>query len=175
MCTNFSIVNLQDLESDDAKIDDKESDIDDLFKVKRTIVPDEVQEGDEEDEPEKLVFSKNKLKKIKKGGIADGKNKVYFDSSGNKITSFDYHFKGNTFAKEGDEAEADIDQSEYISKVKQSLLANKSIDDQIAGDRIKQKRIKKRKQKEELRKQLEQDQYQVEIGGDDEDEVEEDE
>ena len=117
-------------------------------------------EGIEEAEEIKPIFSKNKLKKIKRGGIADGKNKIYFDNDGQPITSLEYHMKHNTFTKDNqDQADKDDQDQEtdYFDKVKKSLQANKNIDDQIANERVKQKRIKKRKQKEEYRKQLEQE------------------
>lgn len=163
----------------------EESDDEELFQIKRKIEPDQpLEEGESEDSEDHIPvtkFSKNKLKKIKRGGIADGKNKVYFDKTGKTITSLEYHMKHGTFKGESaDVAEAanpddaeeatSKDQSSYITKVKESLLQNKGRDDQIATDRVKQKRIKKRKQKEEYRKQLEKqsknEYYMVEGEGD---------
>ena len=151
-------------------------DEDQLFTVKRTIMPDE---GIEEAEEIKPIFSKNKLKKIKRGGIADGKNKIYFDNDGQPITSLEYHMKHNTFTKDNqDQTGKDDQETDYFDKVKKSLQANKNIDDQIANERVKQKRIKKRKQKEEYRKQLEQEnqkEFYVVEGEDNDDDDDDDE
>ena len=126
---------------------DQEDTKDDLFVLKRTIKPeDELENEESEMEFEsKKVFSKNQLKKIKKGGISQGKNKVYFDADGKPLTSLEYYYKTDTNKDENEDGDPD----EYINKVKKSLSQTKDMDAQIAQERLKQKRLKRKRQREE--------------------------
>lgn len=163
-------------------IPDEEEDDEDLFVLKRKIEP--TDESDHEIETIKK-FSKNKLKKITKEGISRGKNKLYFDKDGNPVSSFDYHLKKGEFnglITNEEEDKEEVSQAAYMNKIKESLAQHKEIDNQIASERLKKKRIKKRKQKEDLKKQMEkektQEYYEIESEGDgnnDQDDQDEDE
>ena len=133
---------------DKAEVNEK----DDLFTLKRTIKPDDDVEPDEPEIETKKIFSKNQLKKIKKGGISQGKNKVYFDAEGNPISSLSYHYKASDL-KEDDNAEENENQDEYISKIKKSLTQTQAMDNQIAQDRLKQKRVKRKRQRDDKEKE----------------------
>lgn len=127
-----------------------ESDQDeDLFTVKRRIAPDEDIEEEEDQFESRKIFSKNALKKIRKGGISQGKNKMYFDAEGKPMTSLEYHMQQDTFKNKGKEAEEEIVPEQYFSQIKQSLTQNKEIDDQIALDRLKKLRQKRKRQRAE--------------------------
>jgi ATP-dependent RNA helicase DDX10/DBP4 len=122
---------------------------DDLFTIKRTIQPDEPIDDDTPEFEPRKIFSKNSLKKIKKGGVAGGANKIYFDNEGKSMTSLEYHIKVDSHkTKTLDEGLGDaIKPEDYFSKLKQSLGQNKEVDDQIAKDRINAKRMKKKRQR----------------------------
>lgn len=170
--------------SDDDDIQEQpsqEEEDDDLFTVKRRIAADEPLENEEDmlaDEPRK-VYSKNQLKKIKKGGVAQGKNKVYFGADGKTMTSLEYHMKKDTFKNE-EEIPDDVKPEDYFNKIKMSLDANKEIDNEIALKRLKQKRLKKKRQRDEKRKEQElqrlddDDDYEGEGEGDEHQDDEED-
>lgn len=151
-----------------------ESEEDDLFTVKRKIEPDEALEEEEEEIEIKPKFSKNSLKKIKKGGVSGGSNKIFFGAGGKPMTSLEYHVKNN--AVKDDDENADVNPEQYFDKVKQSLGLNKEVDDEIAMKRLKLKRLKRKRQRSEReqQKQMQKGGYEeVEEGegeGDDEEE-----
>jgi ATP-dependent RNA helicase DDX10/DBP4 len=145
-------------------------DEEDLFTLKRRIDPDEkLDENDnsEEDIEPIKVFSKNAVKKIKKGGISQGKNKIYFGAGGKPMTSLEYHIQHDTL-KEGEHDGDDIAPEEYFNKVKMSLSQNKAVDEQIALDRLKNKRQKRKRQRAEReeKKQMKRGKYQEEVNED---------
>jgi len=131
----------QEMESEDE---------DDLFVVKRRIEPDQDLEETNPLLETKKVFSKNQLKKIKKGGISGGKNKVYFDGEGKPISSLEYHIKQDNLKIKTDKDVDDNSKPEdYFNKLKEDLDKNRGVDDQIALERLKQKRIKNKRQRKE--------------------------
>jgi len=162
--------------------EEEDQEEDDLFTVKRRIAPDEPLENEDPalaDEPRK-VYSKNQLKKIKKGGVAQGKNKVYFGADGKTMTSLEYHMQKDTFKNE-EEIPDDVKPEDYFNKIKMSLDANKEIDNQIALQRLKVKRLKRKRQRDTKRQEQENqrlednEDYEGEGEGDEADEQEEDE
>lgn len=140
---------VQSILGDDEIMPDKSDPEDDLFTIKRTIQPDQPIDDETPEFEIKKLFSKNSLKKIKKGGVSGGQNKIYFDAEGKPMTSLEYHIKVDKHKNQNDEDGENLAPEDYFSKLKQSLGQNKEIDNQIAQDRIKQKRLKKKRQRQE--------------------------
>lgn len=138
---------VEDVSVEDSGEEQPEEDDEDLFTVKRTIVPDEDLEEDKQFEP-KTSFSKNQLKKIKKGGISQGKNKIMFGAGGKPVTSLEYHLQNDKFKGEDTQKE-EIQPEEYFAKIKNSLSLNKEVDAKIAAERLQKLRQKRKRQRQE--------------------------
>ncbi|CAI2386368.1 unnamed protein product [Moneuplotes crassus] len=139
---------------DDEQEQQQEEDDDDLFVFKRKIAPDDDLENEPEKFETKTKFSKNSLKKIKKGGVSQGQNKVFLDKDGKPISSLEYHIQQDTIKlKTEDDLDDNVKPEDYFNKLKSDLDKNKGLDNQIALDRLKQKRIKRKRQRQE-REQL---------------------
>ena len=156
----------KDLQESEEKEDVKEED-DELFVFKRRIEPD--QKLDDKNEIDiKKIFSKSSLKKFKKGGVSGGQNKIFFDKDGKPMTSLEYHVKQDKLkSKKGDE---NLEPEDYFNKVKADLEQNKGVDDQIALERLKQKRIKRKRQRKEREQIKEMNRIQNDEQEDDEEE-----
>lgn len=157
----------------DDKSEDKSDPEDDLFTIKRTIQPDEPLDDETPEFEIKKLFSKNSLKKIKKGGVSGGQNKIYFDAEGKPMTSLEYHIKVDKHKNQNEDDGENLLPEDYFSKLKQSLGQNKEIDNQIAQDRIKQKRLKKKRQRQEREQHNMSKRVVYEEEGDDEEEDQE--
>ena len=106
-------------------------------------------------------LSKNKMRKIKSDGLFAGKNITKFDNTGKPVSAEEHNaylqtLRGDTVIETEADAKAkqkNDDQAKHVKQIKQSLQENVEKDEQIAKDRIKEKRLKEKRRRKGPEKQ----------------------
>ncbi|XP_052707354.1 probable ATP-dependent RNA helicase DDX10 [Crassostrea angulata] len=145
--------NVRTSESGDRLDFNLDDDNDDLFTVKRTVLPDsesEEEDGDKlsKDSKEKKAQSKYALaKKLQKKKVKVN-TKVTFDEEGEAVTDV---MKKSTVDKDEEEEEEEVGGID-IAAARERMLEEDKIDKQIYRERIKQKHREERLKRREERK-----------------------